>query len=341
MENSNSVSGQRLDVYNRLQIGLAIPAHPLALMDNGRLDEKHQRALTRYYLAAGAGGLAVGVHTTQFAIREHGLFKPVLELAMETARGTSLGPVMIAGACGDVRQAVAEAELAASLGYDAVLLSPGGLSILSETDMTRRTIAVGEVLPVIGFYLQPDVGGRRFSLNYWRSIFELECIVGVKVAPFDRYLSQEVERALAESGNNGRIALYTGNDDNIVNDLIGPYVGGLLGQWAVGTRFAVELIGKIKRCKQLGSVPFDILKLSHAYTDINLALFDVNNGFAGCIAGIHEILFSQGLLGGVRCLDENEILSPGQREEIDRVLKVYGPLFDNEFIEQNLDNWLR
>lgn len=320
--------------------GLVIPAHPLAVTENRTLDERSQRGITRYYCESGAGGIAVGVHTTQFAIREHGLFKPVLELAAITARDSTQTPTLIAGVCGEIDQAVMEATVARELGYDAILLSPGGLQAHTDAYLLERTKAVGEILPVIGFYLQTAVGGRSLNREYWRKLFDLECVAGVKVAPFNRYQTIEVVQARQESGHESDIALYTGNDDNIIFDLLGPFVGGLLGQWAVGTKCAVELLGKIKRCKQLGSVPFDIVRLANDYTDLNSAIFDTYNGFNGCIAGINEVLMRQGLMKGNWCLDSDEVLSKGQSEVLDKVMSAYPHLLDHEFVTANRDRWL-
>ncbi|MBI4903877.1 MAG: dihydrodipicolinate synthase family protein [Acidobacteria bacterium] len=325
----------------RLAKGLVIPAHPLALTSERKLDERRQRALTRYYVAAGAGGVAVAVHTTQFAIRDCGLLEPVLSLAAEELKEV----LKIAGACGPTSQAVAEAELAARLGYDAVLLSLAALKTASIDDMIAHARAVSEVLPVVGFYLQPAVGGRLLPYDFWRRFCEIDNVVAIKMAPFNRYQTLDVVRAVAASGRAQEIALYTGNDDNILVDLITPFrvegttvriVGGLLGQWAVWTRRAVELLRRI----QLGYIN-DMLALNVQLTDANSALFDVANQFHGCIAGIHEVLRRQGFLGGIWCLDEHESLSAGQAEEIDRVCASYPHLTDDEFVKENLDSWLR
>jgi dihydrodipicolinate synthase/N-acetylneuraminate lyase len=335
--------------------GLVIPAHPLALTAERRLDERRQVALTRYYAEAGAGGIAVGVHSTQFAIRAAGLFEPVLRLAAETAaeaRGTARGLVKIAGAIGQTPYAVAEAETARRLGYDAVLLSLGALRDASVPELVAHCRRVGEVLPLVGFYLQPAVGGRPLDEGFWRRFLEIEAVVAVKVAPFDRYRTLDVVRALAASGRAGEVALYTGNDDAIVPDLLaelpaGPggssarFVGGLLGQWGVWTRRAVELLEAVKRCRREGGAgALELLALGQQITDANAALFDAGNAFRGCIPGIHEVLRRQGLLAGRWCLDPREDLSPGQREEIDRVLRAYPHLADDEFVKENLDRWL-
>jgi dihydrodipicolinate synthase/N-acetylneuraminate lyase len=345
-----------------IRAGCVIPAHPLALTTDRKLDERHQRALTRYYVAAGAGGVAVAVHTTQFAIREpqHGLLRPVLELAAETARAASprLGPAgsaavapfaLIAGVCGRTPQAVAEAELARSLGYDAGLLSLAGMRGASAEDLLAHCRAVADVIPLVGFYLQPAVGGIPLDYAFWRGFAEIRNVVAVKIAPFDRYRTIDVVRAIADAGR-ADIALYTGNDDNIVPDLVTPFpygpgstrriVGGLLGQWAVWTRRAVELLDQARAASESDHVPADLLRVGAALTDANAAVFDVRNAFAGCIAGIHEVLRRQGLMRGIWCLDPAEELSPGQAAEIDRVIRCHPELTDDDFVSAHLDTWL-
>ena len=337
--------------------GLVIPAHPLALTAERRLDERRQVALTRYYADAGAGGIAVGVHSTQFAIRAAGLFEPVLRLAAETAaeaeRRSGRALVKIAGAIGGTTQAVAEAETARRLGYDAALLSLGALREESVSELVGHCRSVGAVLPLVGFYLQPAVGGRLLDEGFWRRFLEIEAVVAVKVAPFNRYQTLDVLRALAASGRAGEVALYTGNDDAIVLDLLaelpaGPSespvrcVGGLLGQWGVWTRKAVELLEAVKRCRREGGAgALPLLALGQQITDANAALFDARNAFRGCIPGIHEVLRRQGLLAGRWCLDPHEDLSPGQAEEIDRVLRAYPHLSDDAYVRENRDRWLR
>jgi dihydrodipicolinate synthase/N-acetylneuraminate lyase len=340
-----------MTLRDRLLAGLAIPAHPLALDASRRLDERRQRALTRYYLAAGAGGVAVGVHTTQFAIREprHALLRPVLELAAEELRGSAA--VKVAGLCGPTTQALAEAELAASLGYDAGLLSLGALRAAPVEELLAHSRAAAAVLPIIGFYLQPSVGGRLLPFEFWRQFVEIDNVVAVKIAPFNRYQTLDVVRAVARSGRAREIALYTGNDDNIVVDLLTEFqlggesvrfCGGLLGQWAVWTSTAVELLQRIHSIRaESAAVPGDLLTLAARLTDANAALFDPAHQFRGCIAGIHEILRRQGLLAGRWCLDPEEELSPGQAEEIDRVCTLYPELTDDEFVRAHLDDWLR
>lgn len=318
---------------DRLRQGLVIPAHPLCLTAGRKFDEERQRALTRYYLESGAGGLAVGVHTTQFAIRapEHNLLGPVLRAAAEEARGSEA--VLVAGVCGETRQALREAELARSLGYHCGLVS---LSALKDADidaLAAHIAEVGRVLPVFGFYLQPAVGGRVLPYAFWRRVAELDCLAAIKIAPFNRYQTLDVVRAVAESSRAREIALYTGNDDNIVADLLTPFQfgsavlrirGGLLGQWAVGTRSAVSLLRRVHQ----GENPPLLLALGAHLTDLNAALFDAANGFRGCIAGIHEVLVRQGRMATRACLDPHEDLSPGQLEEIDRVMAAYPHLLE-------------
>jgi hypothetical protein len=326
-----------------LHEGTVIPAHPLALTDAGELDEERQRGLTRYYAEAGAGGIAVGVHTTQFAIRQAGLLAPVLRLAAETASEfAGARPfVLVAGASGPTAQAVAEAELAQSLGYDAVLASVDGLGHWSEEALLDRARALAGVLPVIGFYLQPAVGGRRRSPRFWRALADVEGVAAIKIAPFNRYQTVDVVRAVAHSDRRDEVALYTGNDDNYLVDLLTPFrvrvgretvelriVGGLLGQWAVWTGAAVRLLAEVKRLRPAGAIPVDLLARQAALTDQNAAVFDVANGFAGCIAGVHEVLRRDGLLAGIRCLDPCEGLSPGQSEELTRVAAEHPELTD-------------
>jgi dihydrodipicolinate synthase/N-acetylneuraminate lyase len=337
-----------MSLRTQLLSGLVIPAHPLALNSDRRLDERRQRALTRYYLAAGARGVAVGVHTTQFAIRNPtvGLFEPVLRIAIEEMRATHT--VKIAGVCGKLDQAVSEATLAAQLGYDAALLSLGALPDASIADLIEHSRAVASIIPVIGFYLQPSVGGRALPYAFWREFCEIENVVAIKIAPFNRYQTLEVIRAFAASGRSAEIALYTGNDDNILLDLLTTYdlggerlrfSGGLLGHWAVWTSKAVEHLAEIKR--HATNIPSHLLTLAQQITDANAALFDPAHQFHGCIPGIHEILRRQGLLAGRWCLDPHEDLSPGQAEEIDRVGRLYPHLQDDEFIREHLDEWLR
>jgi hypothetical protein len=364
-----------------LQRGEVIPASPLALNSRRQLDERRQRALWRYYSAAGAGGVAVAVHTTQFAIREAkvGLLRPVLTLAAEEFSRIDANRteplVRIAGVCGQTEQAVAEATLSHELGFHSGLLGLGALRDADEDALLDHCRAVAEIIPLVGFYLQPAVGGRVLPYAFWRRFLEIENVVAIKVAPFNRYQTLDVVRALAESGRDD-VALYTGNDDNIVLDLVTPYrfpigdrpierrfVGGLLGHWAVWTRRAVELLDECHAVQQRCQEPFspetagstfdlpakmvpdtvafaDLLRRAVEVTDANAALFDAANGFAGCIAGLHELLRRQGLLEGIWCLDPNETLSPGQSEEIDRVYRMYPHLADDPFVAEHRDEWL-
>lgn len=349
---------------SRLAAGMVIPACPLALNTRRRFDPRRQRAVLRYYRDAGAGGVAIGVHTTQFAIRnpKFGLFRPVLELAAETLREQTGGnvvtaperPVAIAGICGPTPQAAAEAELAAGLGFDAGLLSLGALRDASESELIRHCRSIAGILPVVGFYLQPAAGGRLLSHAFWRQFAQIQNIVAIKIAPFNRYQTIDVVRAIAEAGRDD-IALYTGNDDNIVLDLLTPYrfrirgrtverriVGGLLGHWAVWTRRAVELHAAC-RSVATGSqaIPGEWLARNVEVTDMNAALFDAANGYAGCIPGVHEILRRNGLLAGTACLEPKERLSRGQGAELDRVTASYPHLIDDRFVEEHRDRWLR
>jgi len=328
----------------RFHAGTVIPAHPLALNADRKLDERRQRALTRYYLAAGVGGLAVGVHTTQFAIREIGLLEPVLQLAKEEL-GQREDVIAIAGICGPTKQAEREATLALDLGYHAGLLSLAALTNATTRKLIEHVEAVAAILPVVGFYLQPAVGGRVLPYEFWRRFADIPNVIGIKMAPFNRYQTIDVIRAIADSGRED-ITLYTGNDDNIVLDLLTPHVfngrrlrikGGLLGHWAVWTRRAVELQAAL----QSAAPTQKHLELAIAVTDSNAAFFDAANGFHGCIAGLHEVLRRQGLLEGIWCLDPNEGLSPGQLEEIDRVYAAYPDLNDDAFVAENLSVWLK
>jgi dihydrodipicolinate synthase/N-acetylneuraminate lyase len=349
-----------VDIRAHLLAGQVIPAHPLALGDAMRLDERRQRALTRYYLAAGAGGIAVGVHTTQFAIRDVGLYAPVLELAAGTARaalardagGEAPRPfALVAGAVGDTRQATAETAIAREFGYDAVLLSLARLRDASDEELVAHCHEVSRVLPLFGFYLQPAVGGRPLGYRFWRMLGEqVPALAAVKIAPFDRYRTIDVVRGIADAGR-ADVALYTGNDDAIVADLVTPLptaggetlriVGGLLGQWAVWTRGAVELLAQVKGLRAADApVPSSLLRRGAALTDANAAIFDVANGFRGCIPGIHEVLRRQGLLAHARTLDAHETLSPEQAEEITRVSQAHRELTDDDFVAEHLDEWL-
>jgi hypothetical protein len=326
-----------------------------------KLDERRQRALTRYYHAAGAGGLAVGVHTTQFEIREpkHGLLEPVLALAAQTLTecdaASGRQTIRIAGVCRRTRQAVAEAIQARETGYHAGLLSLAAFPTEPEKTVLQHCWAVAEEIPLFGFYLQRAVGGRRFSVSFWRCFAEIPNVVGIKIAAFDRYQTLDVVRAVAEAGRAGEIALYTGNDDNIVVDLLTTYefeaagqtevkqaiVGGLLGHWACWTQAAVRLLKSCQAERGKSSVPSSLLTLGAKVTDCNAAFFDSTHQFSGCIAGVHEVLRRQGLLSNLVCLDPNQVLSPGQKSEIDRVHRAYPQLNDDAFVQEHLDDWLR
>lgn len=331
-----------------LDDGVVIPAHPLALNAQRTLDERRQRALTRYYIDAGAGGVAIGVHTTQFAIREHGLYEPVLALGAETIHASLASAprpfIRVAGVVGRTEQAVREAGIAARLGYDCVLLGLGALQKATDDELIAHCHEVAAVIPVFGFYLQTAVGGRVLSYDFWRRFTDIENVCAIKIAPFNRYQTLDVVRAVTDSGRSD-IALYTGNDDSIISDLVSPFagrpiVGGLLGQWAVWTARATTLLSRAKEARMNGTAPGELLTDGAALTDANAAIFDVRHQFAGCIAGIHEILRRQGLLEGTWCLDPNEGLSPGQREEIDRVERAYPQLTDNAFVAEHRDRWL-
>jgi dihydrodipicolinate synthase/N-acetylneuraminate lyase len=348
---------QTAELRTRLLDGMVIPAHPLALDSHRRLDERRQAALTRYYRAAGAGGVAIGVHTTQFAIRDPkiGLLEPVLAIAAAVARERAHSLVLVAGICGETVQAVREAELARRLGYHAGLVSLAALEGASCDQLVSHCRTIAGIIPVFGFYLQPAVGGIPLSYDFWRAFFDIPNVVAAKVAPFNRYQTLDVVRALAESGRHREIALYTGNDDSIVHDLLADFrvgtrdasqslhfAGGLLGQWAVWTQRAAELLDEVKQCRaQDGRCAYEILARAASLTDANAVLFDARNDFAGCLPGLHEILRRQKLLEGRWCLDPNEELSPGQMDEIDRICAAYPQLQDDQFVAAHLDDWLR
>jgi dihydrodipicolinate synthase/N-acetylneuraminate lyase len=341
-------------VLASLRRGTVIPAHPLALDASRRLDPVRQRALTRYYLDAGAGGLAVGVHSTQFAIRDVGLYEPVLELAVRTATAWSDAPtVMIAGLCGPTAQALREADIARGLGYHAGMLSLAAMKGASVDELVAHCAAVAERIPLVGFYLQTAVGGITLPAEFWRRFAAIDNVIAIKMAPFDRYRTLDVIRGVVAAGAEDRVTLYTGNDDHIVLDLLAPFVvrrgdtpvtlrirGGLLGHWSVWTRAAVEQLQRIHQAVDAGQVDADLLALDSRVTDCNSAFFDVAHGFAGCIPGCHEVLRRQGLLKGIWCLDPNETLSPGQAAEIDRVCREHADLSDDAFVAQNLARWL-
>jgi len=345
-------------VLAAFQDGRVIPAHPLALQEDGRFDERFQRALTRYYAAAGSGGLAVGVHTTQFAIRDpaFGLFEPVLTIAaeeMDRADAQRAEPLIrIGGVCGRTDQALSEADLLVRLGYHAGLLSLAAMADADDAALLAHCAAVGARIPLVGFYLQSSVGGRPLSYAFWRRFAEIPAVVAIKIAPFNRYQTLDVVRAVVDAGRDD-IALYTGNDDAIVADLVTPFrfaagerpverriVGGLLGHWAVWTRGAVSLLGECQSAARAGRIPAPLLQRGIEVTDANAAFFDAAHGFAGCIAGIQEVLRRQGLVRSTRCLAAHDVLSPGQAGDIDRVCRAYPHLADDAFVRAHLDEWL-
>jgi hypothetical protein len=342
------------DVLGALRGGAVIPAHPLALDRQRRFDARRQRALSRYYIDAGATGLAVGVHTTQFAIREAGLYEPVLRTAAEAVEDWGERPlIMIAGLVGRTEQALREAEVARGLGYHAGLLSLAALKGASEDELIDHCERVAQKIPLVGFYLQPAVGGVVLSANFWRRFAAIDNVIAIKIAPFNRYRTLDVIRGVVEAGAEQRITLLTGNDDHIVLDLLCPYTvrrgdeqvsvritGGLLGHWCVWTKKAVDLVGRVRRAALEQAIDPVLLALDAAVTDCNGAFFDVANDFSGCIAGCHEVLRRQGLLEGTWCLDPKEGLSPGQAEQIDRVCAAYPDLNDDAFVANNLDRWL-
>jgi len=360
------------DALDAIRKGIVIPAHPLALDAQRRLDERRQRALTRYYLAAGAGGVAVGVHSTQFEIRkpEFALLEPVLALAHEEVtrfeKHSSKTLVKVAGVCGDTRQAVAEAELAAGIGYDAGLLSLAALTDATVDQLIDHSRAVSRVIPVFGFYLQPAVGGRLLGVDFWRRFAQIETVVAIKIAPFNRFQTIDVVRAVAEAGralapgdhkacspSRDGIALYTGNDDNIVADLLGDWtfnvgarpvtqriVGGLLGHWAYWTRLAVQILERCHAVNIRDTMPSELHLLNRQVTDMNAAVFDPSHNYAGCVPGLHEVLRRVGLLEGTWCLNPDETLSPGQADEISRVCDAYPHLVDDAFVREHVDEWM-
>lgn len=341
------------DALAAFRSGGVIPAHPLALTADRRLDERRQRGLSRYYLDAGVVGLAVGVHTTQFAIRQADLFEPVLGLAAEEAASWVSRPTfLIAGAIGPTRQAVAEATVARNLGYHAVLLSLAGFDDAGDDELIDHVRAVAAIMPVMGFYLQPAVGGRVLSRAFWRDFAALDNIVGIKIAPFNRYRTLDVIQGVVAAEAEDRIALYTGNDDHILLDLLTPFsvrrggepvdvqiVGGLLGHWSVWTHSAVKMVNEIKALP-IGTSSRGWLTRDANTTDANGAFFDAANDYRGVIAGLHEVLRRQGLLEGIWCLDPEEGLGPGQAAEIDRVYASYPDLNDDAFVAKHRDRWL-
>lgn len=346
------------EALKKLAQGTIIPATPLALDENRCFDEKTQRLLMKYYLASGVGGIATAVHTTQFEIRkpEFSLFEPILKIVSEEIdkfkKETGKIIVKVAGVCGKIEQATEEARIAKKYGFDAVLLSPGGLNDMSEDYMIERTKAVAEIMPVIGFYLQTACGGRQFTYNYWERVCAVENVVAIKCASFNRYTTLDVVRAAAFSERSDDITLYTGNDDNIVIDLLTRYEfskdgktvtksfdGGLLGHWSVWTKKAVEIFEKTQAEKKNASVSAEMLKLAAEVTDTNSAFFDTAHNFSGCIAGLHEILRRQGLMKNTYCLNPDETMSEGQLDEINRMYAMYPHLSDDDFIKENIDAW--
>ena len=332
-----------------LHNGTVIPAIPLALNEQRKLDEDYQRRMVRYYMEAGSGGVAAAVHSTQFEIRdpEHNLLRPVLEVVIdemqrfEERTGKTL--VRIAGVCGTTQQACEEAQLTKELGYDAVLLSPGGLNDWTEEQLLERTRAVAAVMPVIGFYLQDAVGGRKLSKDYWRQLADIPNVVAIKCACFERYRTQDLVKGVMNSVRADEVALYTGNDDHIVMDLLTPFVhegkkryfvGGLLGQWSVWTNRAVEIFERCRACRESGMIDAGLLTVAEHLTEANGAVFDVANRFAGCIPGLHYVLMKQGLMRGTWCLNPEEVLSPGQAEEIDRLWAAYPDVADDAFVKE-------
>ncbi|MET4799235.1 dihydrodipicolinate synthase family protein [Bradyrhizobium sp. LB11.1] len=342
------------DIRKLIADGTVLPAHPLALTAERQLDKTHQRALTRYYIDAGSGGLAVGVHTTQFAIRDVGLYRPVLELAAETAASWTKRPLaMVAGLAGPTTQATAEARTARDIGYHVGLLSLAAMKSASEDEIIAHCTAVAAEIPLVGFYLQPAVGGVILSSRFWQRFASIDNVIAIKIAPFNRYRTLDVLRGVAAAGALDRVALYTGNDDHILLDLMLPFdlrdkgvttrtyfKGGLLGHWSVWTASAIKQFEHCKAARHKDSVPADLLALDARVTDCNSAFFDVANNFHGCIAGCHEVLRRQGLMQGLWCLDPNEGLSPGQKEEIDRVSREHADLSDDSFVAANLSKWL-
>jgi hypothetical protein len=347
-------SQMKSEVRRLIADGTVIPAHPLALNASRALDAARQRALSRYYIDAGAGGLAVGVHTTQFAIREAGLYLPVLELAAETASSWTTRPLaLVAGLAGPTQQAIAEARTALGIGYHAGLLSLAAMKSASEDEIIDHCQTVAREIPLVGFYLQPAVGGVILSADFWRRFATIDNVIAIKIAPFNRYRTLDVLRGVVAAGALDRVALYTGNDDHILLDLMLPFDlrdrgittrthfrGGLLGHWSVWTANAIRQFEMCRAARQKDAVPADLLALDARVTDCNSAFFDVANNFHGCIAGCHEILRRQGLLEGIWCLDPAEGLSPGQLQEIDRVCDEHADLSDDVFVAAGLQKWL-
>lgn len=346
-------------LVEHLRDGTAIPAMPLAQDESGAFDPAYQKALVRYYVDAGTGGLAVGVHSTQFNIRdpEVNLYEAVLAMASD-AIDEWINPdrpyLKIAGIVGRTDQALNEARVASKHGYHAGLLSLSAFKDASVSDMIDHARAIANVLPLMGFYLQPAVGGRILPESFWKEFAAIENVVAVKISPFNRYQTLDVIRGIALSGRADEIALYTGNDDNIVADLLTPFkiqtpdgmrtlriTGGLLGHWAVWTQASVRLFSEIKSHLQTGSSSTsDLLAKGVHVTEMNGILFDVTNNFHGCLPGIHEVLRRQGLRRTNRCIDPDETLSPGQSAALERISQQYPDLVDDEFVAANLERWL-
>jgi dihydrodipicolinate synthase/N-acetylneuraminate lyase len=345
------------NILNSLRKGVVIPAMPLALNADRKFDLKHQRAVLRYYIDSGAGGIAVGVHSTQFEIRDPNvsLFETVLKFASKTIDDFKSKPIIkIAGVCGKTKQALYEADLAMSTGYHACLLSLGAMRDESIETIIEHCHKVADIAPIIGFYLQPAVGGRVLPFEFWREFTEIDNVLAIKIAPFNRYQTLDVIRAVCEVGRENEITLYTGNDDNIVLDLLTEFkfltskglstvriTGGLLGHWAVWTKKAVELLEEIHNLIDSGEkIDPKWLTLAWQITDCNSAFFDVKNNYSGCISGIHEVLRRQGIFEGTWCINSREQLSSGQAQEIDRVYSSYPELNDDDFVRSNIDKWL-
>ena len=342
---------QRLE---RFKDGAVLPAHLLSLKSDKSFDKHRMRALTRYYLDAGAGGVAVGVHTTQFAIRSKGLYEPVLKQVAETvAEFGDDGTLKVAGVTGKTEQALGEARIARALDYDAALLNVAAFAGVSEEEILTHCRAIAAVMPIIGFYLLTEVGGIVLSRDFWKQFCEIENVVGIKVAPFNRYRTLDVAHGIVQARAEHRVSLYTGNDDHIVLDLLTPmavprgkemvevrFRGGLLGHWAIWTKKAVEIFERIKNISKGDSVPMELLALDSIVTDCNRAIYDAQHDFRGCIPGCHEVLKRQGLFEGTWCLDPNEVLSPGQAQLIDQVYLDYPDMNDDEFVRANLNRWL-
>lgn len=337
----------------RFRKGTVLPAHVLALRRDLSFDEPRMRALTRYYLDAGAGGVAVGVHTTQFGIRAKGLYEPVLRRVSETvAEFGDPAALRVAGVTGKTQQALFEAGVARGLEYDAALLNVAAFAGASEDEILEHCAAIAQTIPVIGFYLLTEVGGIVLSRDFWRRFCMIDDVIGIKVAPFNRYRTLDVAHGVVQARAEDRVTLYTGNDDHIVLDLVTPFVvrrggenvivhmrGGLLGHWAVWTQRAVELFQRIQMAAGEERIEKSLLALDSIVTDCNRAIYDSQNDFKGCIPGCHEVLKRQGLFEGTWCLNPEERLSPGQAELIEQVYRDYPEMNDDAFVRKNLDRW--